>query len=78
MKWLTTEPPIDAQFLADVGLPYAVVAAWNGARNRYVYSNFELDYHGNVPEDTYFEDVYTKTIKKWMPLPETDHDRDDG
>lgn len=71
MNWLTTEPPKDGTaFLADVGWPWAVVAAWNKPSGAFVYSILQAGLYNGEYTDFYFENEYEKTVKRWMPLPE--------
>ena len=73
MNWLTTEPPkTGTQFLADVGLPWPVVAAWNGCDDEFVYANLQCGMVGGEYNDTYFETEREKSIKRWAPMPEFD------
>jgi len=72
MKWRTDEPPKDSIFLADVGLPYAVVCSWNGTMNgHWVYADFNVGmFHGDWV-DAYFENEWQDVeVKVWMELPE--------
>jgi len=71
--WQTTEPPSDGSaFLADIGYPWPVLAAWNGCDDVYVYANLQVGMVDGVYNDTYFEtESESKTgVKRWMPLPE--------
>jgi|LakMenEpi03Aug12_release.lakeMendotaPanAssembly.Ray.scaffolds.fasta_scaffold41791_10 hypothetical protein len=73
MTWLTTDPPIDgSSFLADVGLPFAVVASWNVCDCCFVYASLNCNMVNGVYNDFYFENEYEKPngVKRWMPLPE--------
>jgi hypothetical protein len=73
MTWLTTNPPNDGNpFLADIGYPWPVFAAWNGCDCCYVYANLQCNMVDGVYNDTYFENEYEKPngVKRWMPLPE--------
>lgn len=75
VTWLTTEPPKTGnQFLADVGFPWPVVAAWNGCDENWVYANLQCGMVDGVYNDTYFETERepAEGIKRWMPFPEFD------
>ncbi len=68
--WLTTDPPKNmTAFLADVGLPWPVVAAWNGTDECYVYANVQCGMYHAIYNDTYFESEQEKTVTRWMPMP---------
>jgi hypothetical protein len=69
-EWRKDEPPKDGnQFLADVGLPWPVVAAWNGCDECYVYANLQCGMVGGIYIDTYFENEQEKTVKQWAEMP---------
>lgn len=73
MSWLTTEPPNDGSpFLADLGYPWPVFAAWNGCDFCFVVAELNINRVDGVYNDPYFETSYEKPtdIKRWMPLPE--------
>lgn len=73
MTWRTDEPPKNGnQFLADVGLPWPVMTAWNGCAEQFVYASLNCDMVNGVYNDTYFENEHENTngINRWMPLPE--------
>ncbi|MFA5166773.1 MAG: hypothetical protein WC449_05810 [Candidatus Paceibacterota bacterium] len=74
MNWLTTDPPKDSSFIADVWLPYAVIAAWNESEKKFCFSDFRIGLFECEWMDTYFENEYIDTIKAWMPLPEIKND----
>ncbi len=70
-KWLTSPPPTDlTPFLADVGWPWPVLACWNGADEKYIYANHQIDMYNGVLEDSYFENETAELheIKRWKPL----------
>jgi hypothetical protein len=71
MKWLDkkTAPKDGAIILADVGLPWAVVASWNQPENRWVYANCLIGLYEGRWHDTYFENEYAEDIRGWMRLP---------
>lgn len=72
MNWLTTEPPKDEnQFLADVDLPWPVVAVWNTFDEKFVYANLKSRMVNGICNSYYeTERVNAPGIKRWMPLPE--------
>ena len=72
MKWNPPESaPKDGNLiLADVGMPWPVVAVWNSHDEKWVYSNLQACEMANNTLDTYFENEQEKTIKGWLPLPE--------
>jgi len=76
MKWNTTPPPKDgAPFLADVGWPYIVVAAWNETNSSYAFANYcadnvQIEVNAPITNDVWFETEHTDIIKAWMPMPE--------
>jgi hypothetical protein len=72
MNWNTTEPPKDQTFIANVGLPYAVIAVWNGEEQHYAYADLQVNLCKGEWNDTYFENDYVDTINGWMPLPEVE------
>ena len=68
-EWRTDEPPKTGTFLADVGLPWPVVAVWNAPSEQYVYADLHCDlYHGQW-NDFYFENEYFGTVYRWAPMP---------
>lgn len=70
VDWRTDEPPKDGNsFLADVGLPFSVVAAWNGVDQCFVYANLNCGMVNGVYNDTYFENEYEKAVKRWAAMP---------
>lgn len=72
-EWRTDEPPRDMSvFIADIGLPWSVVAVWNGCDENYVYANLQVNMVNGVYNDTYFENETEGVggIKRWMPMPE--------
>jgi len=72
-EWLTTEPPKDGNsFLADVGLPWPVVTAWNGCDECWVYASLHANMVDGIYNDIYFETEYEPVgnVKRWMPTPE--------
>lgn len=72
-EWLKTEPPKDgSMFIADVDLPFPVVAAWNGFHGEYVYASLQVNMVDGIYNDFYFETEYDHRtqVKAWMPLPE--------
>lgn len=64
-------PKTGEQFLADIGLPWAVVAMYNEANNEFVYAEFGFSWYAGR-SDPYFITEYEKgeNIKRWQPLPE--------
>lgn len=71
-KWNYPEsaPKDGTQILADVGLPWAVVAVWCSHDEKWVYPNLQACDMANGTTDTYFENEQESTIKGWLPLPE--------
>jgi hypothetical protein len=71
--WLTTEPPKNGHcFLADIGMPWPVLAVWNSYEQAWVYANMQVNAMHGEWNDPYFE---TETepldgVKRWQPLPE--------
>lgn len=71
MNWRQDAPPkCGTQFLADVGYPWPVVAAWNKCDEEWVVANLQVSMVNGEWNDTYFENEHEKTIKRWMPMPE--------
>lgn len=71
IEWRTDQPPKDGnQFLADVGLPWPVVAAWNGADECFVYASLQCGMVQGEYNDTYFENEHEPTVKRWAVWPE--------
>jgi len=72
-KWKAAEtaPKDGNQFIANLGLPWATLAAWNEAEQKYVYVTLEASPMKNGV-DVWFENEQAKEIelKAWMPLPE--------
>ena len=73
IDWITDQPPPQTgqPFLADVGWPWAVVAAWNRPNNSFVYAQPDIDLFMGVWDDTSFvnEHAQLKEIKAWAVLP---------
>ena len=66
-----TAPQTGEQFLADIGLPWAVVAMYNESNYEFVYAEVESSlYKGR--NDPYFITGYEKleNIKRWRPMPQ--------
>jgi len=65
-------PPKDNSFLADIGLPYYVVALWNKAMGYYVYADLQVDLYNGEWDDTYFQTDHfdENELKSWIELPE--------
>ena len=73
MNWQTPETaPKDTTFMADVGLPFAVVACWNAAEDLWVYANAQCDLYRGAWNDFYFENERTSELLGWMPMPEVE------
>lgn len=63
-------PKTGEQFLADVGLPFAVVAMYSEADEKFVYAEAECSlFEGRY--EAYFvnESEKPENIKRWQPLP---------
>lgn len=63
-------PQTGEQFLADIGLPWAVVAMYSEADEQFVYAEVESSlYEGR--NDPYFitEREKPENIKRWRPMP---------
>lgn len=70
MTWLETEPPKDGTpFIADVGYPWAVVAMWNGANEKFVHADPHVNMYHGLYNDWYFENEFYSDVKRWQPLP---------
>ena len=72
MKWNPPEsaPKDGNPILADVCLPWAVVAVWNTYEHKWTYASLQAcEMHDNTL-DTYFENEQESTIKGWLPMPE--------
>ena len=73
-EWRTDEPPKDADFIADVGMPLAVHAAWNPVEEDYLFTVLQIDLYQGKWNDWSFETSWVEdeglTIKAWMPMPE--------
>lgn len=66
----TDHPPKTGTFLADVGLPWLVVAVWNPPTQHYIYADLHCDlYHGQW-NDFYFENESSEKIFRWAPIPD--------
>lgn len=64
-------PPKDNSFLANIGLPFYVVAHWNEAMGYYVYAELQIDLYNGEWNDTYFQtDSFEESdIKSWIEFP---------
>ena len=63
-----TAPKTGEQILADIGLPYPVVASWNPYQKEWVYPSLQYNFVDGT-DDPYFETDWSAKIQKWMPLP---------
>lgn len=63
-------PQTGEQFLADIGLPWAVVATYSEAENGFVYAEVSCSVYGGR-NDPYFitEREKPENIKRWKPMP---------
>lgn len=72
--WLhpETAPKDGTAFLAHLGYPWPVVAAWNGYSEQWVYANNQIGIVDGKWNDAYFENEYEPTdeLIGWMSLPE--------
>jgi len=75
MLWRNDAPPKDGTpFIADVGWPEVVVAAWCAADNNFTFANL-CTYDAEVaaamsgPNEAWFETEHTDTVQQWMHLP---------
>lgn len=66
----TDHPPKTGTFLADVGLPWLVVAVWNGACGKYHYADLQCGLYQGKWNDTYFETESFCEIFRWAPMPD--------
>jgi len=71
-KWKSPKsaPKNGTTILANVGLPWAVVATWNSHDEKWVYANLQACDMANNTLDAYFENEQEPTIKGWLPMPE--------
>jgi hypothetical protein len=71
-SWKSPEsaPKDGTLILADVGLPWAVVAVWNTCIGKWSYANLQACEMANNTLDTYFENETDTTIKGWLPMPQ--------
>ena len=73
-----TPPPKDRTFLANIGLPWYVVAHWNPAMDEFVYASMQVDMFEGEWNDTYFESDYLNEsdIRSWIELPKIEEKSD--
>lgn len=66
-----TAPKNGTAFLANVGLPFAVICNWNGASEEWCYAMQQVDMYKGQLVDYYFENTFEKesVLLGWMPLP---------
>lgn len=64
-----TAPQTGEQFLADIGLPWAVVAMYSEAESAFVYAEVSCSVYGGR-KDPYFitESEKPENIKRWQPM----------
>jgi len=75
-RWQGIETaPTDSTVLLDVGLPYAVIGAWNEHEQQWIYAELEINRVDGNFNDPYFGNVYISNadVKGWMKLPEVDN-----
>lgn len=75
MIWRHDDPPKDGNpFVADVGMPWACAAVFNGANGDFCCARLSVDLYLGDWCDSYFECEYYKTedIRAWMPMPKTE------
>lgn len=64
-------PKTGEQFLADIGLPWAVVAMYSEADEKFVYAEMECSlFEGRYEAYFVTEREKVENIKRWQPLPE--------
>ena len=65
-----TAPKTGEQFLADIGMPWAVVAMYSEAQEEFVYAELECSLFEGM-NDPYFitECEKPENVKRWQPLP---------
>jgi hypothetical protein len=72
-KWKPgdTSPRTGQLFLADVGLPWPVMAMWSEAQDEFCYASPEAGFYDGK-NDPGFVTEWEKpeNIKRWMPLPQ--------
>lgn len=70
MTWKNIETaPKDEVILLNVGLPWAVVGAWNEYDEGWTYCQLQLNVCDGL-NDWYFENEREKAPTHWMPMPE--------
>jgi len=64
-------PPKDNTFLANIGLPWYVVAHWSNAFEKYVFAELQVDLLHGKWEDVYFQtDSFQESeIISWIEMP---------
>lgn len=74
MKWKKPEtaPKNGNVILADMGLPYAVAACWNGCSENWTIASQQVEPVDGVWNDTYFESDWMehREMRGWMELPQ--------
>lgn len=65
-----TAPQTGEQFLADIGVPWAVVAMYSEADERFVYAEAECSlFDGRYEAYFVTEREKVENIKRWQPMP---------
>lgn len=72
MSWqdVATAPRDGQPFIADTGYPWATIAAWNGADQRFVSVDLQAGLCNGEWNDIYFENDFLCEVKRWQPLPQ--------
>ena len=67
-----TAPKDGTTFLADIGLPWPVVCAWNGSAGGWAWAEHQIDIYKGQWNEVYFQTEWETEdeLKAWMPLPE--------
>lgn len=70
-KWKSqnTAPKDGNPIIADIGLPWAVLACWSTAEQKWCYTNLQMNMV-NGEDDPYFENEWEPELKAWVSLPE--------
>ena len=72
--WVAAElaPKTGEQILANVGLPWPVMACWNAHDSQWSYANLQINMMEGEYNDPYFEteSAHNYVLKGWMPTPD--------
>ena len=65
-----TAPKDGNPVIADIGLPFAVLAVWNEHEQQWCYASLQVNLIDDEWSDPYFESEWNPTLRAWRSMPE--------